>query len=474
MIKDRGPFRRAALKGYISQMSTPNPKGIFDDVVADILVEQGFSINEDPRSIYEPKQLYDALERYASEQSEPLTWDKHIAYGFRKAFKYFAKPKDQEPLKILKEVGQLNKALKMSKSSGLPLMTSKLESLTYSYDRESQIRLGLKAPNPCVAYKRTQKGNKTRLVWGYPLEMTIMEARFARPIIDWFTCHPSPMAFGQRKLDLGAKLHRYFEDEAGTTVCLDYSKYDTSIPRSFIIEAFRIIGTWFTQEDKESFGFSEVVRYFISTPIVMPDGHLYTGKDHGVPSGSYFTQMVDSIVNVALCYALSSKFKFFFPHRSLLVLGDDSIMQVFGKVDLVSWRKYLETFGMHIHDDEKTIVGKVHFLGALWKKGKPDADVDELASKAVFPEKYRRYGEQRYRGAEQVLRSYAANYVSGWRLIPESRRTYFYLVDKPYGFDYEDIEYMTGSDRFLAEEATVRRSERREGHDASLCQRLLL
>lgn len=461
MLKDRGPFRRVSLKSYISQMSTPNPHVVFDNHVAALLEQQGFAWEEDPRSVYEPQQLYTALERYATDWDNFENFDVHLEYGFRMAYKIFAKPKSQRHISPLSDDEVISKALKMSKSSGLPLMTSKAESLTYSFDRESQIRKGIKAPNPCVAYKRTQKGNKTRLVWGYPLEMTIMEARFARALIDMFKKAATPMAFGMTKAELGAKLNRYFEEQPGTTVCLDYSKYDTTISASMIRCAFKILGTWFSREDKEKLGWNTMVKYFIYTPIVMPDGHLYTGKNHGVPSGSYFTQMIDSVVNVALCYALKSRFGVTFKSRQLYVLGDDVILQTEGNVNLSEWSKYLQQFGLNLHDDEKTIVGQVHFLGAVWTKGKPDASIQELTKKAVFPENFRSYGSQCYVGAENVLRSYATSYLSAFKLIPTARPYDMWFLDKPrLAVDDADAKYLSGHERFLEEEYALTRGQR--------------
>lgn len=461
MLRDRGPFRRAALKSYISQMNTPNPHVVFDDFVAGILEQQGFAWEDDPRSVYEPQQLYAALERYATNWSDFEHVDCHLEYGLRMAFKIFAKPRKDDYLNPLSDEEVIRSALKMSKSSGLPLMTSKADSLVYSFDRESQIRRQLKAPNPCVAYKRTQKGNKTRLVWGYPLEMTIMEARFARALIDVFKTKSTPMAFGMTKTELGAKLHRYFEDQPGTTVCLDYSKYDTTISATLIRRAFGILATWFSEEDREALGWDTMVNYFITTPIVMPDGHLYTGKNHGVPSGSYFTQMIDSVVNVALCYALKSRFKLDFGESQLYVLGDDVILQQCGKVSLSEWAAYLRSFGFNLHDDEKTIVGQVHFLGAVWIKGKPDAPIDELTKKAVFPENFRSYGSECYVGAENVLRSYACSYKSAFKLLPTTRRWDMFQLDKPrVAVDDADPRYLTGSDKFFEEEYALIRGKR--------------
>jgi len=451
MLVDRGPFRRASLKKYISHMSKPNPDGLFDENVAEILIQQGFNCEEDPRSVYDPQQLWTALERYATDWSEFEHLDEHLKFGFRKAYKIFAKPRDWKTLKVLNDAEVMTKALKLNKSSGLPMMTTKAMSLTYSFDRECQIRLGIKAPNPCVAFKRTQRGNKTRLVWGYPLEMTIMESRFARPLIERFLASDSPMAFGRAKLDLGARLHRYFADAPGVPVCLDYSKYDSTVPAVMIREAFRILATWFEEEDLKTLGWETIVAYFIHTPIVMPDGHLYTGKNHGVPSGSYFTQMIDSIVNVALVYALSSRFGFSFRKSALYVLGDDVIVQVLGAVKLDQWAHYLAKFGLQLHGPEKTIVGQVHFLGAVWNKGKPDAPIQELVNKACFPESFRNYQGQPDTGAMNVLRSYASSYLSAHLFLPTGIRLVARLKDIPYRDDLEG-QHLSGSDKFLFEE----------------------
>lgn len=454
-LVDRGPFRRAALKRYVSQMSSPDTHSVFDDFTAEILEQQGFQWEEDPRSIYEPQQLYTALERYATEWDKFEVMDEHLKFGFRKAYKIFAKPKDWEYLPVLSDQEIISKALKLEKSAGLPLMESKAASLTYSFDRERQIRRGDKAPNPCVAYKRTQKGNKTRLVWGYPLEMTIMESRFARPLIDRFKAMDTPMAFGMTKICLGAKLHRYIVDQPGEKFCFDYSKYDSTLSASMIKGAFRIMASWFRGEDLEALGWDTIKWYFIKTPIVMPDGHLYTGKNHGVPSGSYFTQLVDSIVNVAITYALAHRFNFYVDERSIYVMGDDSCFRANTQAQLRKWAQYLSKLGVVLHDDDKTVVGRVHFLGAFWDKGKPDAPIQELVNKACFPESFRDYEGKPHTGAISVLASYACNYLSAHRFLPTGIRLMarwkdFIVDDQPL-----ETKHMTGSDRFLQEEKAL-------------------
>lgn len=453
----RGRFNRAVdqkFSRYCKVMSKDNLNVIYDDTVRDLLVEQGFDVSDvyEPRSVYTASKLYDALALYGPEVQPQVIKDEHLKAGLSMAFKVFAKPQELSQHIEPSSDASLFKSVKMNKSSGLPLLTSKSESYVYSFDRMGQILDGQKSPNPCIAYKRTQKNNKTRLVWGYPLEMTLMEGRFARPLIDIFLRKRTCMAFGLKKPTLGAYLS-YQVGQHKYKYCLDYSKFDTSISSYLISKSFEILATWFKKEDLDKYGWEQVIKYFLTTPIVMPDGCLYTGKRHGVPSGSYFTQMIDSIVNVIIIGAVSHKFNLNINWRDLFVLGDDSIFGSSVKVGLNEIAEFVKShFGVTVNV-LKSSCDKLEFLGAIWVNGLPTIEIDELIKKAIYPESFRDYrGIGKTNGAKQVLLSLAGQYVSGHALAPRNKRYDYSTIGLEHGTMDLNPTYMTGSDRYMISE----------------------
>jgi hypothetical protein len=193
-----GKYRRGKkLDAYTSLMMTQRTEPVFDDRVASILKEQGYIWKDDNASYYNPKLLFEALERYSPSKDTFIDRNNaHLRAGMRMAYKVFARRKHLSVLKPLSSTDELYRAMKPASSAGLPNLGSKKDDFWYAVDREQQVLLGKKAPNPCLAGKSTKSGKKVRLVWMYPMEMTLMEARFARPLINEFLISRTTMAFG--------------------------------------------------------------------------------------------------------------------------------------------------------------------------------------------------------------------------------------------------------------------------------------
>lgn len=431
------PYRRKYLADYCRRMSKDNLGVLYDDNVASVLKEQGFSIRENPRSIYKVEKLYDSLAKYAPSNAPRVDLNnEHIQRGVSLAYACFAKPKSEGFLPIKQFTPKLVYDITSNKKGSAGLTAwgqTKAESYVRAYERGVQQIIGSKRWEPCVAFKRTQFNDKTRLVWGYPYAGTAIEGIFARELIERFKKGNTPMAFGKSTGVLGAELRvsSYHKRFAYST---DVSSFDSSISAELISVAFKILATWFDLDQVEPTTqvpyhkiWNQIVNYFIHTPIFMPDGNIYKGKKHGVPSGSYFTQMVDSIVNVILVGAISNAFNLFVDKGDIFVLGDDILFWSNREVSLSDISKFATAlFHMKFNADKSATFSHkdvIHYLGRDWMNGIPTLSDEEILIRMSQPETFRKYpkdGRERARQVRLLLLSYAAVYRDAYPIYLKS------------------------------------------------------
>lgn len=440
-----------AFETWKSRMSRANSAVLFDGLAAKVLTARGFNINEikyQPRSLFDPDQLYSTLELFMIPSVK--VGDAHMDVGKRRAFRMFAKPKH---VKKLEPLSRPEERMDLTKSAGLPTLTSKREvwntpeARVKFLTRVEKIMKGLATPQPCLCQARTQKNNKTRLVWAFPFEMTYIEAMFAYPLIDHFAREETPIATGASKLSLGLRVEK-MKSENNTVLAVDYSKYDSSVSAEDINFFFTILKTWY---DEKWYPIIDIIaRYFTFTPIVMPDGYIHYGKVKGVPSGSMFTQICDSMVNVKYCFAVDSKFRLGLKPKNLLVLGDD-VLEFFnyeGDRDKLmgAISEYLAQHGVRVNVD-KTQVGVPHFLGAVWDKGTRQRDLEDLLSNMVYPERYRKYspGIQGVVQADLLVASSIADCMQGGMLVAQKKYGHSnHLYDSVFSYTALDESHVSG------------------------------
>jgi hypothetical protein len=426
-------YRSKRLGDYFANFSQDNDHVLVDDNVKDVLLAQGYDVEESPRSIYSVDKLFEALSGYAPHKIPNPRPGADYQHGIALAYSCFARKPEERELHVLPFTPETIVRI-TSNPSGSPGLTNygctKADSQTRALERGLQTLKRQKQPEPCLAFKRTQFNEKTRLVWGYPYSMTCIEGLVAKELIELFKRRNTPMAFAKATGVLGTKLRvaSYHKEWAYS---LDMSQFDATISAELIHIAFKILRTWFDGQEVEPVSgktvdeiFDQIEYYFIHTTIVMPDGNIYIGKDHGVPSGSYFTQMVDSIVNVIIGGTVASRFKLHVDKSDIFVLGDDLMMWSNRKMSLDVIAKYAnEQFGVIMHGSEKSEVFHydevIHYLGRDWENGLPTLSEDEVLKRMIFPESFRKYPKdpkERERQVKMMMLSYAATYRSAWRI----------------------------------------------------------
>nr|QFR15908.1 nonstructural protein [Spodoptera exempta insect virus 1] len=253
----------------------------------------------------------------------------------------------------------------------------------------------------CAAYVRPhlvpEGEKKVRAVWGYPTTVSFMEACFALPLIDAYKKSASPMAYGFETARGGCR--KIFQRMAKykNFMSSDYSRFDKTVPAWLIRIAFDILLanidlTRYKDEgipDTEKLyrAWKKIITYFINTPIRMCNGERYR-KNRGVASGSYFTQLIDSIVNwIVTQYSVRKQGVSILDH---LVLGDDSLIATDRPVHIPSLVNYAKQFGMHINEDKTQQVSSIQeikFLGYQINTGGPSRPLRELCAALAYPER---------------------------------------------------------------------------------------
>lgn len=233
---------------------------------------------------------------------------------------------------------------KNNTSSGLPYLDKKGNVKDIAVRDFTQI---LERKDPCMLYTRTQEALKTRTVWGFPIADTLNEMRFFKPLLDvekrlfpWRSAVVSPTAVDKSitRMILAAKASDL------QLVSIDFRGYDKLVKRSLQMGAFQLIESLFQSRYAEELGYIE--ERFNTIGLITPEG-IWTGS-HGVPSGSTFTNSVDSIAQLGI--AISQEVDL----ELMQIQGDDGAYCV--KDPEALKRAFVEN-GLDVNDD-KTYVAK--------------------------------------------------------------------------------------------------------------------
>lgn len=215
------------------------------------------------------------------------------------------------PLTLLEAADKM----KSNSSAGFPFLQKKgkvikqlLENFDYFLDRD----------DPCALFTRTAEKGKTRNVWGFPFADTLYEMQFYMPLL-WLqktkfyrAALVSPDLVAERITELILKARA----SARIIFSVDFKAFDANVKYQYIKKAFEYIARCFAPM------FGELIRCvgerFYTIGIVTPTDCMR--GNHGVPSGSTFTNEVDSIVQIGIALTNS-----FIKEDECQVQGDDGI-----------------------------------------------------------------------------------------------------------------------------------------------------
>ncbi|GMK36934.1 MAG: RdRP [aquatic viral metagenome] len=377
-----------------------------------------------PRSTYSPELLFNE-QFYNYFKDVKVVWDKR-AFNLALRDLKRAFPKPQVGLTSLPITDTLH-YLKPETNSGLPLLIRKKEDWIRGKREAFKILHGKLKPLPCVAFYRTQPNKsdpkgppKVRLVWGYPLAMTILEATVAIPIMDLLQENRHcPYPLGYTGLGIAGRLQRARWSEI--QFCMDWSKFDSTVPRKVLKVIFDYLKSWFI--DQESQRKVEIVAdYFFHSGILMPDGKVYVGRRRGIPSGSLFTQIVGSMANYFLIKYLAYRTNTWVDDKGILVFGDDSVIPLSKFPNLKAWAEEAGRLGMTIHPDKQVLShGAPHFLGHFWEGPLPWRPLEETYQALATSERHKKF---------QSSDEYATYVVDkALALIIDNAKAYHAMVD---------------------------------------------
>jgi len=225
-----------------------------------------------------------------------------------------------------------------------------------------------------------------------PLPTTIIGLAFSKPVQESLARN-RPYIWGLQKHEEGAIL----SEMAGRfryVYSVDWSQFDASISPSLINDMFRVVRSVLDLSDRENELFWRYVNDFIHTRIVLPDGNIYQ-VHRGVPSGSAFTSLIDSMTNVyAMNYIWARITGHALSHNQLLVMGDDAVLAANERVELADMERAAAELGLKLNAQKSVITSVtddsegIHFIGHYWKHGRPRRPMRELVTRMALPERH--------------------------------------------------------------------------------------
>lgn len=408
---------------YTRQLTTDRDRPGFDDKVADylkeVLIDPDMYIAELQyldsigwkQSKYEWAQIDKQLSRFKSHERPSFVWNDN----FGKAKADMMREVSNWRLKTYKYTGiqsyidalpkkdshagfsylETGKKEKVEYVEELHLTLSDIISVakrkgTFGSDMLIGARTQTSAPYTDEGERKYEYKPKTRMVSMVDVFVIFAEIIFAKRLqtkmgtVPWYAGGKDD---GQilNIINQWRRFYRYW-------LSIDYSNYDASIPSWLIRESFDIVRLAYDDVEWDEDLFKIIREDFIKKVYYIADSDRRTSKK-GVPSGSMFTQIIDTIANMLMVktylYSIGCD------DHKMIIMGDDNLIFTQVRINREDLSSYLErNFGIECHPDkcddgdmslDPKFLSKTWRLDGVWRHPKI------LLAKMTYPERYRDY-----------------------------------------------------------------------------------
>jgi hypothetical protein len=382
----------------------------------------GWDVEPDlhPRSMYTPDMIREPLKRY----EKGGRMGQFNTDAFAKAY--------DRVRRMFKVKGPKLKPILLTEceywgdtNAGAPWFKQKRDVYQEALNEAFAIRRG-KAPPPMTIFHRGKNEEEARPVFGYPFPVTLIETRFFQPYQAALLSSPWGPYVGGKPDHLIAGLLNETRQKARWQVEWDFSGLDGSAAAYLISKAFEVIKGNFEMDEYDLWDWDFIRRFMVAGPVLAPDGRMYLGKDHGVASGSMFTQLIDTIICLfAIFYCkYADNLNIIRVHG----LGDDSHFGINdAPPDLIQMADRVAELGLVLNRKKSRIKShkeKPHFLGHDWHRFHPTRDVLETLTRLCTPERNRPEYHMKHENpeayvqalAERILR-YQEDNADAWGIL---------------------------------------------------------
>lgn len=360
----------------------------------------------------------DALKRFSEPNHTYYGWNNHFRSAVKRLKKELSFGSNLKPLRYKSDDDIINALPKLNTHSGFTFIESgvkdKGKNLENIFERhqkteEEAVKLGT-FNRPILIGFRTQasgeyddEGNQTdtckhkcRVISMVDLYVIISELKFAKPVQDLLSRKQS-YAGGKNEDDIGRIISNW-RAKYSAYYSIDYSSFDQTLSNWLIREAFEVIRYLFANNltDYENQLLDVIIHDFINKVFVCYEGDVVSHK--GVPSGSMWTQIVDSVCNLLMIYTY---FDYLGIDSDCIVMGDDNLMftrENYSPDFMTNLASYLyKLFGVVINAEKSsggTVDSDPEFLSRYWTKYGRWRHPNSLLSRIAYPERYRNYSSE--------------------------------------------------------------------------------